>query len=54
MKTKKLIIEGIHYELSVFKEEDGSIRIEILDSITLKPYKMYPDNKVNFEESKDE
>jgi len=50
MKTRKLIIDGTHYDLSVFKEGDGSIRIEVIDSITLKPYKMFPDNKIIFEE----
>lgn len=52
MVTKKLVIDGDHYTLTVFKEEDGEFRIEIMHDIRMKTYRMYPDNKYNLDDFK--
>jgi len=54
MITKRMAIEGDWFTVQFFKESDGSIRVEMEHDITHKRYKMYPDNKLIFEESKDE
>ena len=53
MTTRKLVIEGDWYTVQFFKQSDGAVRIELSHNITGKHYKMYPDNLITFEESKD-
>ena len=53
MITKRIAIDGEWFTIQFFKEEDGSIRVEMVHDIRGKYYKMYPDNKVTFEESED-
>jgi hypothetical protein len=50
MKTRKLAIEGDWYNIQFFKQSDGAVRVELSHNITGKHYKMYPDNKIIFEE----
>lgn len=49
--TRKLIIEGEHFDVNFFTQKDGTIRVEVCHTITGKHYKMFPDNLINFEES---
>lgn len=49
--TRKLIIEGEHFDVNFFKQKDGTIRVEVCRTTTGKHYKMFPDNLINFEES---
>ena len=49
--TRKLIIEGEHFDVNFFKQKDGTIRVEVCRTNTGKHYKMFPDNFINFEES---
>ena len=51
MKDRKLAIEGNWYTVQFFKQDDGTMRVELSHNITGKHYKMYPDNLINFEES---
>ncbi len=51
MTTRKLAIEGNWYNVQFFKQDDGTVRVELNHNITGKHYKMYPDNIINFEES---
>ena len=50
METRKIAIDGMWLELQFFKEGDGGIRVEVENHITGKRYKMFPDNKVIFQE----
>jgi hypothetical protein len=52
MITRRMAIDGEWFTVQFFKEGDGSIRVEVAHDIRGKYYKMYPDNLVNFEESK--
>ena len=54
MQTRRMAIDVEWFTVQFFKEGDGSIRVEVVHNIKNKYYKMYPDNKINFEESKDE
>lgn len=54
MQTRRIAIDGEWFTIQFFKEGDGDIRVELVHDVRGKYYKMYPDNKVNFEESKDE
>ena len=54
MITRRMAIEGDWFTVQFFIEGDGSIRVEVVHDIKNKFYKMYPDNKLTFEESKDE
>ena len=51
MTTKRIAIEGEWFTIQFFKEDDGGIRVEVVHDIKNKFYKMYPDNKIIFEES---
>jgi len=51
MITRRMAIEGDWFTVQFFKEDDGGIRIEVVHDIKNKFYKMYPDNKIIFEES---
>lgn len=51
MMERKLVIEGDWYTVQFFKQDDGTMRVELSHNITGKHYKMYPDNLINFEES---
>ena len=51
MITRRMPIDGDWFTVQFFKEEDGGIRVELVHDITGKYYKMYPDNKIVFEES---
>jgi hypothetical protein len=42
----RIAIEGEWFTVQFFKEEDGSIRVEVEHEIRGKYYKMYPDNKI--------
>ncbi|MGA1047149.1 MAG: hypothetical protein ACO3UU_04010 [Minisyncoccia bacterium] len=53
MITKRIAIEGEWRTIQKHKHEDGDIRVEMVHDIKNKFYKMYPDNKITFEESKD-
>ena len=53
MITKRMAIEGEWFTVQFFKEGNGSIRVEVVHDIRGKYYKMYPNNLINFEESKD-
>ena len=53
MITRRMAIEGEWFTVQFFKEGDGSIRVEVVHDIRGKYYKMYPNNLINFEESKD-
>lgn len=53
MTTRRMAIDGDWFTVQFFKEGDGSIRVEVVHDIRGKYYKMYPDNLINFEESKD-
>jgi len=46
MITRRMAIEGEWFTVQFFKEEDGSIRVEVEHEIRGKYYKMYPDNKI--------
>ena len=50
MITKRIAIDGMWLDLQFFKEGDGGIRVEVENHITGKRYKMFPDNKVMFED----
>ena len=54
MITRRMAIDGEWFTVQFFKEGDGSIRVEMVHDIKNKFYRMYPDNKITFEESKDE
>jgi len=51
MITRKLIIDGHHYEVVFYNQGDKTVRVELSHNVTGKHYKMYPDNVINFEES---
>jgi hypothetical protein len=51
MITRKLIIDGNHFDVVFFNQDDGTCRVEVSHNITGKHYKMFPDNLINFEES---
>jgi len=51
MITRKLIIDGNHFDVVFFNQDDGTCRVEVSHNITGKNYKMFPDNLINFEES---
>lgn len=51
MQTRKLIIDGIHYEMQFFNQDDGTVRVELSRNVTGKFYKMYPDNLISFKDS---
>ena len=51
MITKRMAIDGEWFTVQFFKEGDGSIRVEVENHITGKRYKMFPDNKIIFEDS---
>ena len=53
MITKRIAIEGEWFTIQIHKHEDGDIRLEMVHDVKGKFYKMYPDNKITFEESKD-
>ena len=53
MITRRMAIDGDWFTVQFFKEGDGSIRVEVVHDIRNKYYKMYPDNKITFEESND-
>ena len=53
MTTRRMAIDGDWFTVQFFKEGDGSIRVEVVHNVRGKYYKMYPDNLINFEESKD-
>ena len=53
MTTRRMAIDGEWFTIQFFKEGDGSIRVEVVHDIRGKYYKMYPNNLINFEESKD-
>ena len=53
MITRRMAIEGEWFTVQFFKEGDGSIRVEVVHDIRGKYYKMYPNNLINFEKSKD-
>lgn len=46
-----MIIEGESFTVQFFKEEGEVIRVEVVHDIKGKYYKMYPDNKITFEET---
>ena len=46
MITRRMAIEGEWFTVQFFKEEDGSIRVEVEHEVNGKYYKMYPDNKI--------
>jgi hypothetical protein len=61
MITKKIAIDGMWLNRSssggvsdhIFKDKsvtDGGVRVEVENHITGKRYKMFPDNKVIFQE----
>lgn len=50
MQTRRIAIEGEWFTIQFFKEGDGTVRTELSHNITGKFYKMYPDNKITFEE----
>ena len=50
MTTRRMIIEGESFTIQFFKEGDETIRVEVVHNIKNKFYKMYPDNKIKFEE----
>ena len=50
MQTRRMAIDGDWFTVQFFKEGDGSIRVEVVHDIRNKYYKMYPDNKITFEE----
>jgi hypothetical protein len=54
MQTKKLIIDGDHFEVVFYNQDDGTIRVELSHNVTGKHYKMYPDNIIQLKESSDE
>lgn len=49
MITKRMAIEGEWFTIQFFKEGDGSVRVEVVQDIKNKFYKMYPDNKIKFD-----
>lgn len=51
MITRRMIIEGHSFTVQFFKEEGEVIRVEVVHDIKSKYYKMYPDNKITFEET---
>jgi regulator of RNase E activity RraA len=51
MITRRMAIDGEWFTVQFFKEDDGGIRVEVVHDIKNKFYKMYPDNKIIFEES---
>lgn len=51
MITRRMIIEGESFTVQFFKEEGEVIRVEVVHDIKSKYYKMYPDNKITFEET---
>jgi len=51
METKRIAIDGVWLDLYFFKEGDGSVRIEVENHISGKRYKMFPSNKIIFEEN---
>lgn len=51
MVVKKLIIQGEHYTVQFFEEEDKSIRVELNHDVSEKYYKFFPDNKIIFKEN---
>jgi hypothetical protein len=54
MITRKLIIDGYHYDVVFYNQDDGTCRVEVSHNVTGKHYKMFPDNVINFEESNNE
>ena len=54
MEIRRIAIEGDWFTIQFFKEGDGSIRVEVVHDVKNKFYKMYPDNKITFEESGNE
>lgn len=54
MQTRKLIIDGYHYDVVFYNQDDGTMRVELSHNVTGKHYKMYPDNIIQLKESSDE
>ena len=54
MQTRKLIIDGHHFEVVFYDQNDGTVRVELSHNVTGKHYKMYPDNIIQLKESSDE
>lgn len=54
MITRKLIIDGVHYEVVFYNQNDGTVRVELSHNVTGKNYKMYPDNIIQLKESSNE
>lgn len=50
MITKKVAIDGVWINLYIYKDESG-IRIEVEQNVSGKRHKVFPDNKINFEEN---
>lgn len=50
MITRKLIIDGCHYDVVFYNQDDGTVRVELSHNVTGKYYKMFPDNIITFEE----
>jgi len=48
-KTKKIAIDGTWLNLYFYSEETG-IRIEVEQQVSGKRHKVFPDNKLTFEE----
>lgn len=53
MITKRVVIDGMWMEVKFFLEDSQDIRVEIMNQLTMKHYKMYPDNKINIENFKE-
>lgn len=49
MVTKKVAIDGIWLNLNFYSEETG-IRVEVEQQLSGKHHKVFPDNKLTFEE----
>jgi hypothetical protein len=46
MEIKRIAIEGEWFTIQFFKEDDESIRVEMVHDVRGKYYKMYPNNKI--------
>ena len=49
MVTKKVAIDGIWLNLNFYSEETG-VRVEVEQQVSGKHHKVFPDNKITFEE----
>lgn len=54
MITRKLIIDGDHFDVVFYNQDDGTCRVEVSHSWKGKHYKMFPNNIIKLEESNNE